>query len=214
MEFQDVLGYDPTDQSSWHSLTDLFQEVNQDLIALENEYQSIGPQPGNAAFAEVGRQLIAQRNQYSTLATQFTRYYALAMGTAPPGISGLGIVPIIWIAGAAVFIVGAFIALYAIRTWSRTVDVNAIKAQTGQATAQSTAATNQNLLNALAKAQASGDTVTAQSILKTLAVTGAPAAPSTLESWLMNNWQYLALGAGALIAIGPISSGLFGGRRR
>jgi hypothetical protein len=210
MSFQDVLGYDPTDSSSWANLVSLFQEVNQDLQTLEHQAQTV---PGVAAA--VGRDLIAKRQQYSDLATQFTRYYTLLMGSAPAGISGLGIAPLVWVAGAAVFIVGAFITLYAIHTWSKSVDVNAIQANATQTQTQSTASTNKDLLSALAAAQAKGDTVTAQAILKTLASTGAqPQSASTLETWLMTNAKWIGLGAVALVMAGPLASGLFGGKRR
>jgi hypothetical protein len=218
MGFVDVLGYDPTDQSSWNSLTNLFQEVNADLKNLEAAYTANAPAPGspaNPTYAALGQQLVQQRQQYTNLASQFVRYYTLVMGSPPAGLSGLGIVWIYWAAGAAVFIVGAFITLYAIRTWAQSVNVSQIAAATQQTAAVSTAATNQNLLQQLAAAQAKGDTVTAQAILKTLAATGAqPAAASTMEQWLMTNAKWLAVGGAVLIAIGPISQGLFGGRRR
>jgi hypothetical protein len=217
MGFADVLGYDPTDQSSWQSLTSLFQEVNQDLQALEAQFAAAAPQhSGDAAFAQLGRDLIAKRTQYTDLASQFVHYYTLVMGSTPSGLAGLGIAPLVyWVAGAAVFIVGAFIALYALRDWSKSIDVRAVQAQTQQTAATSTAATNQTLLQRLAAAQAAGDTLTAQAILKTLQTTAAQtAAPSTAEQWLMANAKWLALGAAGLIAIGPISQGLFGGKRR
>jgi hypothetical protein len=210
MTFQDVLGYDPTDQASWANILGQFQQTNQALQALE---QAVGADP-NVARA-IGAQLVQQRTQYSDLAAQFTQYYTLVMGTPPSGLSGLGFLPIIYVAGAVVFLVSAVIAIYAIHTWASSVNVNTIKAQAGSTTATSTAATNQQLLTALSAAQAKGDTITAQAILKTLQTTGAqPAAPSTLETWLMSNAGWLALGAAGLIAIGPISQGLFGGRRR
>lgn len=209
MEFVDVLGYDPTDRSSWQSLVDLFREVNQDLQMVENAYRIAGPQhPGDPAFAQLGRDLIAKRQQYADLASQFTRYYTMVMGSAPSGIAGLGIVPIIWVAGAAVFIVIAFATLYGIRVWSKQVDVNALAAQSAQTQAQ----TNQALIPALARAQAAGDTVTANSILKTMAATGAQPA-GTIETWLMTNAKWIGLGAAGLIVLGPLSQGLFGKRR-
>lgn len=217
MEFVDVLGYDPTDQSSWSSLTDLFREVNQDLQNLENEYRAAAPQHmGDAAFAQLGRDLIAKRQQYSDLAAQFVRYYALVMGSAPEGLAGLGLLPIIWVAGAAVFIVGAFIALYALRDWSKHIDVSAQTAQTAQTQTVANAAVNQTLLQRLAAAQAAGDTITAQAILKTLAATGAQpqAAAGSIESWFMTNAKWIGLGAAGLIVLGPLSQGLFGGKRR
>jgi hypothetical protein len=218
MGFADVLGYDPTDQSSWNALTNLFQEVNADLKNLEAAYIADAPAPGspaNPTYAALGQQLIQQRQQYTDFASQFVRYYTLVIGTPPAGLSGLGIVWIYWAAGAAVFIVGAFITLYAIRTWAQGIDVSKIAAQTASGQQQTTAVNTAALLKQLADAQAKGDTVTAQAILKTLAAIGAsPQPPSTLETWLMTNAKWLGIGAAALIAIGPISQGLFGRGRR
>lgn len=207
MSFQDVLGYDPTDSSSWANLTSLFREVNQDLISLEQAYGAAGgaAQQGNAAFAQLGRDLIAKRQQYGALATQFVRYYTMLLGTAPTGLSGmgeLGVAPLVWVAGAAVFIVGAFIALYALRDWSKSIDVSHL-------TAQSSGSTQAALVAAMQKAQAAGDTVSAIAIAKQLAlVGGAPA--STMETWLMSNAKWIGLGMGAIV----ILPGLLGGKRR
>jgi hypothetical protein len=216
MTLGDVLGYDPTDQSSWLSFTGMLQDWNSSLSALEAQYQTTGPQPGNQAFIQLGQDLIAHRNAYSALATQFVKYYTLMTGSTPPGLSGLGIIPVlVYVAGSIVFLVTAYLAYQAFKIWQASVNVQAIAAQTAAAAGVSTAATNANLLTSLAKAQASGDTVTAQAILKTLAVTGAqPVAASTTEAWLMANAKWLALGAAALIAVGPLSQGLFGGKRR
>jgi hypothetical protein len=197
MSFQDVLGYDPTDSSSWSSLTTLFREVNQDLISLE---QAIGSNP--AAAQAIGRDLIAKRTEYGALATQFVRYYTMLMGSAPSGLSGLGVAPMVWVAGAAVFIVGAFIALYALRDWSKSIDVSHLAAQ-------SSGSTQAALVSAMQKAQAAGDTVTATTIAKQLAqVGGAPA--SSFESWFMSNAKWIGLGMGAIV----ILPGLIGGKRR
>jgi hypothetical protein len=215
MTFTDVLGYDPTDQSSWTGFVGMLQDWNKSLAALEAQYQATGPQSGNRAFIQLGQDLIAHRNAYSSLATQFVKYYTLLMGSTPPGLSGLGVIPVAFIAGSIVFLVTAYLAYQAFKIWQSSVNVQAIAAQTVAAAQVSTAATNANLLASLAKAQASGDTVTAQAILKTLAVTGAqPAAASPTEAWLMTNAKWLALGAAALIAAGPLSQGLFGGKRR
>jgi hypothetical protein len=80
---------------------------------------------------------------------------------------------------------------------------------------QVAAQTNAGLLSALAQAQASGDTVTAQAILKTLAATGTTAtpAPSSTIAWLENNAMWIGIGLAGLIMLGPLSQGLFGRRR-
>jgi hypothetical protein len=211
MGFQDVIGYDPTDQGTWTGFIGTLQSWNNDLKAIEAQ---VAANP--AAAAAIGRDVIAQRNKYIDVSTKFIYYWNLFGGTTPSGLSGLGIAPIVWfVAGSAVFLISAFLAYQAFQTWKASINVNQIAAQTQQTAATSTAATNQNLLTRLAAAQASGDTTTAAAILKTLQVTGAqPAAASSMEQWLMTNAKWLALGAAGLIAIGPISSGLFGGGRR
>jgi hypothetical protein len=210
---------DPTDQSSWSSLLDLFRSVNNDLQNVEQQYSAAGASgqfSGNAAFVALGKTIVSNRQQYSNLASQFVQYYTMMTGSAPAGLSGLGILPVVvWVAGAAAFLITALAALYAIHTWAASVNVNQIKAQATQAQVTSTAATNQSLLQQLSVAQAKGDTVTAQAILKTLATTGAPpAAASQLETWLMNNAMWIGLGIAGIIVLGPVSQGLFGSRRR
>jgi hypothetical protein len=206
MSFTDVLGYDPTEQSSWLSLGDLFREVNSDLKSIEAALQAaVVPGQGNAALSQLAAQTVQDRQQYNTLATQYVQYYTLLIGSAPAGLSGLGFAPIVyWAAGAAVFIVTAFVVLYAIRTRSKAVDVQSL-------TAQSSAATNAALTAALQKAQASGDTITAQSILNTLKTTAASSSPMTqLESWITGNAMYLGLGLAGLAVL----PNLFGGGKR
>jgi hypothetical protein len=207
MSFQDVLGYDPTDSSAWSTLTDLFREVNQELQSLEQAAHD------NPAVAQaIGRDLIAKRTQYGQLASEFVRYYTLLLGSAPSGLSGLGVVPLVWVAGAAVFIVGAFIALYALRDWSKSIDVSAIAAHT----AQTSASTDADLARQLAAAQAKGDTVTATTLADLLKKRAAnnPNPPGSLEAWFMTNAKWIALAGVGIVAAGPLSEGLFGGRRR
>jgi hypothetical protein len=212
MTFQDVVGFDPTDQSSWTSLTSLFREVNQDLQALEQQYAaSVVPgAPANPAAAQLGRDLIAMRTQYNDLASQFVHYYTLVIGSAPSGLAGLGIVPIIWVAGAAVFLITAFAVLYALRNQSKQIDVNKI---TAQAQLQA-AGTDTQLADMLARQQAAGDTVGANAtiaLMKQRAV--AQPGSGSMEQWLMTNAKWIGLGAAGLIVLGPLSQGLFGRRR-
>jgi hypothetical protein len=209
--FTDVLGFDPTDQAHWYDLVSIFQSVNQSLLAMETAYAAAGPQPGNMAWVNFGKQLQANRTQYSDLASKFIHYYTLVIGSAPAGLSGLGIAPIIFVAGAIVFVVTATIILYGLRDWSKTIDVNQLKAQTQQ----QQASTDQVLAQQLAAAQAAGDTVTANTIAAALG-TRAAASGTTPDatSWLLTNAKWIGLGAAGLIVLGPLSEGLFGKRRR
>ena len=211
MSFQDVTGIDPTDQGSWTGFVGSLRDWNSSLQSLESQYAAAAPPigtPGSPAFVQLGQDLATHRQQYTGIASQFVQYYTLLMGSAPSGLSGLGIAIVVyWAAGAAVFLVTAYLAYQGFKTWQAGVNVK-------QIAASSTAATNAAVVSVLQKAQASGDTVTANAALSTLQKTAASGTASAGEQWLMNNWQYLALGAGALIAIGPISQGLFGGGRR
>ncbi len=209
--WEGVLGYDPTDQSSWYFLVDFFRTVNQDLQKIERDFASEAPKhPGDANFIQLGRELIAKRTEYSNLASEFARYWTLVMGSTPPGLSGLGFAPILWVAGAGVFIFIAFATLSALETWSKSIDVSKVAAQTQQ----TQAATDQQLADQLAKAQATGDTVTANAIIALLKQRGMGAGPGTTEKWLMDNAKWIGLGAAGLIVLGPLTQGLFGGRRR
>ena len=216
MSFQDVLGYDPTDSSSWSDLVGVFRGWNNDLISLEQQYASAGAggaQQGNAAFAQLGRDLISQRQHYASLATQFVQFYTMMMGSTPSGLSGLGIIVAVWVAGAAVFVVTAYLTYQAFQNWRASVNVSQIAAQTQSAAQQSNAATNAQLTAALQRAQASGDTITAQTILNTLKTTSASTSgtPMTqLESWITGNAKWIGLGVGALVVL----PNLLGGRRR
>jgi hypothetical protein len=203
---------DPTDQASWTNLLGLFGQANNDLKALESAYQAAGqpggPMAGNATFIALGHQLVSYRQQYSQLSSEFTYYYTLLVGSAPSGISGLGIAPIlVWIAGAAVFLITATIALYAIHAWSQSVSVSQIQAQTQQ----TAASTQQTLATQLAAAQASGDTTTAQAITKIMQTNASAAAAGTQNptlTWLESNALWIGAGVIALLFVMPA------GRRR
>src|SRR6516225_8149 len=95
MNFQDVLGYDPTDQASWLNLVQSARAANAALTQKEQEYAAHAPPPGTAdpAYAAIGQQLIQMRQQYTETTSQLVRYYTLVMGSAPSGLSGLGIAP-------------------------------------------------------------------------------------------------------------------------
>jgi hypothetical protein len=215
MSFADVTGIDPTDQDSWSSFTGMLQDWNSALKSLEAQYQAAGPQGGNQAFIQLGQQIVQQRAQYNSIVPNFIHYYTMMMGSAPSGLSGLGFAVILyWVAGAAVFLVTAYFAYQAFKTWQAGINVQQTIATTAAAAQTSNTATNQNLMTALAKAQATGDTVTANTILATLQKTAVPAtgAPmSSIESWLTTNAKWIGLGVGALVIIPNL---IGGGRRR
>lgn len=212
---------DPTDQGSWTNLVALFQQVNNDLSTQEAMYgqlntasiASTGKALANTdpAYAQFWNTLSSSRSKYETLAQQFITYYRALTGSVPAGLTGLGIIPIVvWVAGAAVFLITATAALYAIHTWAASVNVRTIQATTAQASTSSTAATNASLTAALQKAQATGDTVTAQAIANTLAKTAAaPAVTDPTIQWIENNAVYIGIGIAALLFIQPIAKKLF-----
>lgn len=212
LSLKQVVGIDPTDQSSWTDLVGVFRETNSDLIALEQAFTQAGPQPGNSAFLQLGRDLIAKRQQYSAMASDFVHYYTLVTGSTPAGLSGLGIIPVVvWVAGAAVFLVTAAIALYALRDWSKTIDVNAIKA----AATQTSVNTQQQMITQAAALDASGNHAAATQLRnQAVAIGPAAAAPMDLSSWFMGNAKWIGLAAVGMVVAGPMSQGLFGGKRR
>lgn len=216
MNFKDVLGYDPTDQASWTDLIGQAREANQALTEKEHEYAANAPPPGspaNPAYAAIGAQLIQMRQQYTQTTSDLVRYYTLVMGSAPTGLSGLGIAPIVYfVAGAIAFLVGAFLIYEQLKNTAASIDVQKQVAQSQQTEAQS----SQQLVQQLQVAQAKGDTITAQSILSTLKARGitAPGGPTDFSAWFQKNFQWIALAGVAVVAAGPIAQGLFGGRRR
>ena len=219
MSFQDVLGYDPTDQTSWINAVGTLQTWNTALQQLEAQAQAInqqnltsGTQP-SAAFQQFTQQLLSQRNNFESISQTFLTLYRSVTGNVPPGLTGLGIAPVVWVVGAAVAITAVYFGYKAFQTWQASINVSQLQAQTASTAATSNAATNAALTQALAQAQASGDTVTANSILATLQKTAPPSsgAPmSALESWITGNALWLGIGAAALVVL----PNLFGGRRR
>lgn len=219
MSFQDVLGYDPTDQSSWTNAVGTLQQWNQQLQSLEAQAAAInqqnlssGTQP-SPAFQQFTQALLSQRQNFEGISQTFLTMYRSVTGSVPPGLTGLGIAPVVWVVGAAVAITAVYFGYKAFQTWQASINVQQLQAQTASASATSTAATNAALTAALQKAQASGDTVTANAILATLQKTAVPSggAPMTaLEAWITNNALWLGLAAAALVVL----PGMFGGRRR
>lgn len=212
-----VIGFDPTDQTSWYNAVGMLQSWNSDLQAIEAQVLAASkaiPSGSNPAFAALSAQVTQQRSQYETLANQFINAYRTVTGNVPAGLTGLGILPIVaWAIGVGAVLVAVYFGYQAFQTWKASINVQQTVANTAAAQQTSTTATNANLLTALAKAQASGDTVTANSILATLQKTAVPTtgAPMTaIEAWITNNALWLAIGAGALVVL----PNLFGGRRR
>jgi hypothetical protein len=222
MNFQDVLGYDPTDQTSWVNAVGMLQTWNSQLQAIEAQVTAVnnanlqsGTQP-TAAFTALTQQVQQQRSSYNSLANEFISVYSAATGNVPTGLTGLGIIPlVVYAAGAAVILVAIYFAYQAFQTWKASINVQQTVANTAAAQQASTAATNAQLLTQLNTAQATGNTPVAQAILSTLTKTAAvPAAPtpmSAIETWLTSNAMWLGLGVGALVILPNL---LGGGRRR
>lgn len=218
MNFQDVLGFDPTDQTSWVNAVGMLQQWNSDLQAIEAQMAAANqtiPSGSNPAFAALSAQVTQQRSQYETLANSFINVYRTVTGNVPAGLTGLGILPVVaWVIGAGAVLVAVYFGYQAFQNWKAGINVQQTIASTAAAAQASNTATNQNLMTALAHAQATGDTTTANTILATLQKTAVPTTGSpmtALESWFTGNAMWLALGAGALIVLPNLFSG---GRRR
>jgi hypothetical protein len=220
MSFQDVLGYDPTDQGSWLNAVSLLQNWNSQLQAIEAQVSAAnlqnlqtGTQPA-PAFTALTQSVQQQRTQYETIAQNFINAYRTVTGTVPSGLTGMGILPVVaWAVGVAVVLTAVYFGYQAFETWKASINVQQTVASTAAASQTSNTATNSALMAALAKAQASGDTTTANTILATLQKTAVPTtgAPMTaLETWLTSNMLWLGIGAAGLL----ILPNIFGGRRR
>ena len=222
MSFADVLGFDPTDQSSWYDAVGIVRQWNSDLQSLEQQYaqaaaqlrQTSGAGSGSPQFQQFGVDLISQRQQFSSITKPFIAIYTSVMGSTPAGLSGLGIAVVFWAVGAAAAIVAVYFGYQAFQRWHQGQDISQLAAQTAAAAQQSNAATNAQLTAALQRAQASGDTITAQTILATLQKTAPPPPGGTpmtqLEAWMTTNAKWIGLGVGALVVL----PNLLGGRRR
>jgi len=220
MSFQDVVGMDPTDTSSWSDVLGQLRQANTELAAIEQqltdaaaERRAAGVMTPNPQLAQLAQDVSAHRQQYESVVQEFVRFYTLLLGSAPTGISGLGFAVAVWVAGAAVAAVVALLTAYAIHAWSKNVDVKGAAA----ATAQTEATTTQQLAAQLALALARGDTTTATmiaSVLKARGVVSPGGAPSSdFATWVQTNALWLGLGIGGLIVLGPLAQGLFGRRR-
>jgi hypothetical protein len=205
-------GMDPTEESSWYSVTGQLTTMNQNISALE---QLVLKYPAVAAAS--GASIAQLRQDYSSLASEWTGAYTAVFGAAPAGLNGLGdlgIAPVIVVAYIAVF-VAVVAGLYALYQHYQVVNtqaqaaVTAAGAQATQASANQTSATNQaTLLAEIQAAQTSGNTALATSLAQQLAamqqvsLTAAPAAAPNLTTWFETNWQWVAL-AGIVVVLGP-----------
>jgi hypothetical protein len=220
MTFSDVLGYDPTDQTSWVNAVGMLQKWNSDLQSIEAQVSAAnlqnlnsGVQP-SAAFTALTQSVQQQRTQYENLAQQFINAYRTVTGNVPSGLTGLGILPIVaWAIGVGAVLVAVYFGYQAFQNWKASINVQQTIASTAAAAQTSNTSTNANLMTALAHAQATGDTTTANAILATLQKTAVPTTGSpmtALESWLTSNAMWLGIGAAGLLVL----PNLFGGRRR
>jgi hypothetical protein len=222
MNFQDVLGYDPTDQASWTSAVSMMQQWNTALQQIEAQVSAANLQNLNsntqpsAAFTALSQQVLQQRTSYEALATNFINVYRTVTGNVPTGLTGLGIIPVVaWVIGAAAVLAAVYFGYQAFQNWKAGINVQQTIASTAAAQQTSTATTNAQLLTQLQAAQASGNTPVATAILSTLTKTAAApatASPMTaLEAWMTQNAMWLGLGVGALVILPNL---LGGGRRR
>jgi len=220
MSFSDVLGYDPTDQTSWVNAVGMLQKWNSDLQSIEAQVSAAnlqnlqsGTQP-SAAFTALTQSVQQQRTSYENLAQQFINAYRTVTGNVPAGLTGLGILPIVaWAIGVGAVLVAVYFGYQAFQNWKASINVQQTIASTAAAAQTSNTATNANLMTALAHAQATGDTTTANAILATLQKTAVPTTGSpmtALEAWLTSNAIWLGVGAAGLLVL----PNLFGGRRR
>lgn len=184
-------------RSSWDAITSQFAQVGQQLNAIAAQ------SPNDPA-------VIQMRGQYNSLAKQFSDAWLRVFGGSAP-VSTLGDWQDIAVGSGIVVIGGVLIAsgvgiplvagivgiasgLAVVVKW-----INSRNAQ--NAVAQTVASTQAQLAQALAAAQAKGDTATANQILKTMAVTGGTAQAPGVSNWGTWFQQNMPLLIGALAAI-------------
>jgi hypothetical protein len=100
-----------SDPAHWYDLAGQLRQANQEIQSLES---AVLADP-NFARAH-GSDVIALRNEYSGTAAQFIQAYGSLFGSSniPPGLSGLGVAPVLIIVGAAVLFAAVAAAIYAI----------------------------------------------------------------------------------------------------
>jgi hypothetical protein len=141
----------------------------------------------------------ANQQQLTTLISEFTAGYQAFTGMVPPGLSGLRglgqVDPVSWttIAGAIVAIGVIAAASYAL---IQQTSANYATAQARLTAAQSSS----TLLQQAAAAYSSGDTATGDSL--TAAAAAGSSSGFDINSFLTNNWAWLAGGA-LVLFLGP-----------
>lgn len=216
-------GLDPTDESSWYSITGQLQQMNLNIKALEalmQKYPAVAAAPTGPAITQL-------RSDYTSLSSDWQGAYTAIFGAPPGGLNGLqgrrmdglgalGFAPLIVIGYIAIFIatVAGLYALYehyqVASAEAQAKIMNAAAAQTQAATNTTLAANQQALITQIAACQASGNTALCSQLASQLQATqqaalnasAAQPPPQTLTQWFESNWQWVALTA-VVVMLGP-----------
>ncbi len=207
----------PEDEQAWYDMLGMLQAGHADLLAMEAEFRR------NPAALD-GRELIALRNEYTNLASQFQYFYTLLFGAPAPGLGdqaagytgggalsnwwenlkqavGLGALPLAIIGGAVV----AAALFAAIGVWFQSV-MNTTERLRQSAQLQSAMLQSADEDDAAADAaEAQGDVARADQLRASANAkrqqAGLPAGPQEFMQWFQSNWQWLAVGTAAIVAL-------------
>lgn len=192
--------YDLTQEATWSQFNSIFSSVKEELQSVARKF------PGDADTAQ-------HIQEFNSTVMQYANYYEELFGSAPPniplasttGLGGLGVFPILAVAGIAAAIVAILATAYAIHQWA-TVKLAQAPAQTAVANAQSTQAQNQSQLVSQYRALvAAGNTQAANALLPTLTAMGInPNASMDWNAWFQQNMFFILAGVAAVVVLPPL----------
>jgi cell pole-organizing protein PopZ len=180
-------------------------DLSAKIAAAQNDLSAMAQQvrAANNAGADVmeeGAMVAAQQRDLNTMISSLTYAYRTFCGTVPPGLSGLGVIPAIPLATAAVTIAAIAAALAA--WW---IYEQSLKDRVNQALANAKGQAQNNIAYAeqqLSQAVVSGDTAAQQAWQKVIddsAAASTSIPPAGVGDFLSKNWPYLAAAGAGLI---------------
>lgn len=206
--------YDLTQDSAWMAMLSVLNGVKNDLQAVAVKF------PNDADTAQ-------HIQDFNSQVLEFAGYYQEAFGAAPSPIplasttglgrmSGLGVVPLVFVAGVAVAIAAILAAAYAYHQWAQVKLAQiAAPAAAATATAQQTTTATQAALTTQYQglvAAGQGNSPQAQQLLSTInalaaatpATPGSSLLPTNWTLWFQQNMGLIFAGFAAVIILPPV----------
>lgn len=200
--------YDLAQQSAWDTISAQFVQTQQQLNAL-------------ARSAPKDADVIQMVTDFNSLVAQYANYYQQAFGSAPstiplasfPGLSGLGIAPLVIIGGIAAAVAALLATLYLLnqRITAKAALVQAQGASQTTANVGSLSDTYRQQIQSMNAAYAAGnkalgDQLAAQAQQTAQAIQKVGASPGSggevnFSAWFQQNWGWLMIGLGAIVIV-------------